>query len=93
MKLLNPNLNGSSQGIEDLYIDLYGKIGRDYVGYQEFVSCINAIISYLDPTGTKIGIDLFSRNITRSIGLEYKKMREEGRLTAETFKDLVDMTE
>ena len=80
-----------SDGIEENYMQMFPKIGRDFVHIEDFNNILGQIMSLLDPFGLNpTGIDN-SEALARA--REYKQFLDQGRLGSDAYKDLIDLEE
>ena len=82
----------TESNIEDQYLNIYGKIARDFISRDDLKLIVGRIMSIIDPGGL-LPIDLDNDSGARAKGLLYKKLRDAGEDISRRFPDVVDMRE
>ncbi len=77
-------------GNEELYDQLFPKIGRDYLTKRDFQNMMQRLMFLLDPAGL-LPIDWTDDSEARKLALEYKAVLDAGDDGTELFTDLIDL--
>ncbi len=92
MSFLKKDINGqesdSSEDLEEQYMRLMPKIGRDFIARDDLQNFLSALMNTIDPLGLNpLALD---DTAARDLAHKYKKLIEKGK-TGEQKRDLVEI--
>lgn len=79
-----------NQAHEELYEELFPKIGRDFIHRDDFERIMIHLLSILDPSGL-IGIDFNDTSGAIAKAREYQSVLDSGQDGTELYRDLIDL--
>jgi len=82
--------DGGSDGNEELYKELFPKIGRDFISRGDFVQIMQRIMGILDPGGFS-PINFEQDSEARRLAQEYKSILDSGKNDENQYEDLIDL--
>lgn len=78
--------------LEEKYMRLFMKIGRDFVHKDDLAIILSEVISLIDPD-ILANIDLYSLSGARDRAEEYREYLATGQLGSSVYSDLIDLSE
>lgn len=78
--------------LEQQYLKLFGKIGRDFVHKEDFISILQQIMDLIDPDGLN-PVNLEDDSEARERAKEYKAFADQTKDGSEVYKDLIKLEE
>lgn len=84
--------SASGKNLEVLYEKLFPKIGRDFVGWEDFERIIITILEYIDPEIIE-EVDFSSKESAIEKAFEYKEFMLKDIDGSKIYEDLIDLSE
>ena len=78
--------------IEEQYMKLFPKIGRDFVHREDLIDILEQVKRLIDPLGI-VPINFNADSEARGRAKEYEAFLEEGKNGCDIYKDLIDLSE
>lgn len=88
-RAVNEEETDGSNDLEEQYLKLFPKIGRDFISREDFEAIIVQLFQFVNPLALQ-AVDLKSDGLARLRAKVYKDRLDTGNLT-NTFRDLIDL--
>lgn len=85
-----PDIEEKGDQLEEKYMRLFPKIGRDFIHRDDFERVISIILAKID-LDNELNIDLYSVSEATKRALEYKRIIESGTFSPRQYQDLIEL--